>query len=299
MSQKAEWVDFEEIKATIAMKDVLDHYGLAEGLKQKGDELVGFCPIHDKKHYNENAFSANTEKQVWHCFACGRGGNILDFVAEMEETNIREAALLIKHWFQVGAERQLAREEEGPPERKEEANPPLTFQLKLDPSHPYLEERGLEEETIKEFGLGYCSRGIMKGRIAIPIHNEREELVAYAGRWAGDLPEGEPKYKLPPRFKKHLVLFNLNRAEESAGKGLILVEGFFDVFELWQEGKRNAVALMGTALSEEQEELLLKTLGPDGKLTLQMDPDEAGRKAQKEITAKLIGKLFIKVEKSS
>lgn len=299
MSQKRGWVDFEEIKATVGMEAILDHYGLLEGLKQKGNELAGFCPIHDKKHYNENAFSANTEKQVWHCFACGRGGNILDFVAQMEETSIRGAALLIKHWFQVGGGRQLAREEEGPSERKEEANPPLTFQLKLDPGHPYLEERGLEKRTIKEFGVGYCSRGIMKGRIAIPIHNEGEELVAYAGRWPGDPPEGEPKYKLPPGFKKHLVLFNLNRAKGLAGEGLILVEGFFDVFELWQEGKRNVVAMMGTALSEEQQELLLEALGPEGRLALQMDPDEAGRKAEKEITAKLIGKLFIKIEKSS
>lgn len=104
----------------------------------------------------------------------------------------------------------------------------------------------------------------MKGRIAIPIHNERGELVAYAGRWPGKPPEGEPKYKLPPRFFKHLALFNLNRAKEFAEKGLILVEGFFDVFELWQERRKNVVALMGTTLSSEQEGLLLETLGSDG-----------------------------------
>jgi DNA primase len=93
----------------------------------------------------------------------------------------------------------------------------LTFESKtLDRKHPYLKERGLKKETIKEFGLGYCKRGLMKGRIAILIHNEEGDLVAYAGRYPGDPPEGEPKYKFPPRFKKSLVVFNLNWAEDMA-----------------------------------------------------------------------------------
>ena len=283
----------------MGIEDVLKHYGLLEGLRRRKDELVGFCPIHDKKRYNKDSFSANTTKQNWHCFACGRGGNILDFVAEMEDVNIREAALLIKNWFGVGGKRKLTREKEGAPEPEREFNPPLSFELKLDPSHPYLKERGLKRRTIKTFGLGYCRRGLMQGRIGIPIHNEKGELVAYGGRWPGDPPEGEPKYKLPPNFKKHLVLFNLNRAKELADEGLILVEGFFDVFQLWQKGEKNAVGLMGTSMSNEQERLILETLGPEGKLTLMLDPDEAGQKAEKEIISKLIGKLFIKVEKGS
>ena len=110
--------------------------------------------------------------------------------------------------------KKLARKEIEP---EKEVNPPLTFKLKtLDSKHPYLKERGLKKETIKEFGLDYCNRGLMKGRIAIPIHNEKGELVAYAGRYSGDPPEGEPKYKLPPKFKKHLILFNLNRAKKLA-----------------------------------------------------------------------------------
>lgn len=72
----------------------------------------------------------------------------------------------------------------------------MTFSLKnLDPEHPYLSERGLTKEAIKEFGLGYCSRGLFKDWIVIPVHNENGELVAYAGRWPGeDWPEGEDKY---------------------------------------------------------------------------------------------------------
>ena len=66
-------------------------------------------------------------------------------------------------------------------------NPPLTFELKnLDHEHPYLEERGLAKENIKEVGIGFCSRSLMKGRIAITIYSENGELVAYAGRYPGE-----------------------------------------------------------------------------------------------------------------
>lgn len=76
------------------MEDILDHYGLLKDLTRKEDELVGFRPIHDEKHYNKNAFCANTSKNNWHYFSCRAGGNILDFVVAMENLNIREAGHL-------------------------------------------------------------------------------------------------------------------------------------------------------------------------------------------------------------
>ncbi|MFX0108931.1 MAG: toprim domain-containing protein [Candidatus Hodarchaeota archaeon] len=189
-----------------------------------------------------------------------------------------------------------APEKEVPASESSMVNPPLTFELKnLDQEHPYLKERGLKPETIKEFGIGYCQRGLMKGRIAIPIHNENGELIAYAGRYPGDPPEGEPKYKLPPKFQKHYVLYNFHRARQCSEKHLILVEGFFDAMKLWQAGFKNVMALMGTVMSDEQEHLLTEALSPDGKLTLMLDPDEPGIKATEEITARLITKFYIKV----
>jgi len=305
---KTEWVNFKEIKEKIRMEDILEYYGLLEGLKRRKEELIGFCPIHDEKHYNKNSFCVNISKNIWHCFACGTGGNVLDFVAQMERVDIKEAGLLIQKWFGIVSEedRELTKEKrkvekprqkEKKIEPEEVVNPPLTFKLKnLDSKHPYLKERGLKKETIKEFGLGYCKRGLMKGRIAIPIHNEKGELVAYAGRYSGDPPEGEPKYKLPPKFKKHLVLFNLNRAKKLAKeKGLILVEGFFDVFNLWQNGFKDVVALMGTSISDEQEKLIVEAIGKNGKLTLMFDPDEAGEKVTKEVLERLIDKVYLKV----
>jgi len=304
---KTEWVNFKEIKEKVRMEDILEHYGLLEGLKRRKEELVGFCPIHDEKHYNKNSFCVNTSKNIWHCFACGSGGNVLDFVSAMENVNIRQAGLLIQKWFGIVSEedRKLVKEKgevkkprqkERETEPEEVVNPPLTFKLKnLDPNHSYLKERGLKKETIKEFGLGYCKRGLMKGRIVIPIHNEKGELVAYAGRYPGDPPEGEPKYKLPPKFKKHLVLFNLNRAKKLAKeKGLILVEGFFDVFNLWQAGFKNVVALMGTSMSDEQEKLIVEAVGENGKVALMFDEDDAGRSGSQDALVRLVPQVYVK-----
>ncbi len=307
MKSKTEWVDFKEIKEKVSMENILDHYTLLKGLKKRKDELIGFCPIHDEKHYNKNSFCVSTVKNNWHCFSCGAGGNILDFVGAVEKVDIRQAGLLIQKWFGIASEedRKLTKEKRGvkkPKEEKKEpgevVNPPLTFKLKnLDLNHPYLKERNLEKETIKEFGLGYCKRGLMRERIVIPVHNEKGDLVAYAGRYPGDPPEGEPKYKFPPKFKKSLVVFNLDKVKDKAKeKGLILVEGFFDVFNLWRAGYKNVVALMGTSImSGEQEKLIVEAVGENGRVALMFGSDEAGAKATTEVVERLIDKIYLKI----
>jgi hypothetical protein len=139
-------------------------------------------------------------------------------------------------------------------------NRALTFQLKVDPTHPYLAERGLSSQAVETFGLGYCvsKKSIMRERILIPIHDEHGELVAYAGRWPGGSgwPEDTDKYMLPPKFQKLRVLFNLNRVIQGILDGLwpgherhvVLVEGFFGAFAVHRLAP--CVALMGTAISE-------------------------------------------------
>jgi len=310
MKSKSEWVDFKEIKEKASMEDILSHYGLLKGSRRKENELVGFCPIHDGKRQNKGCFCANTTKNMWHCFSCGAGGNILNFVSLMEGVDIRQAGLLIQKWFGIvsGEDRKLAKEKEEverskinekKAEPEEAANPPLTFELKtLDSKHVYLKERGLKKETIKEFGLGYCKRGLMERRIVIPIHNEKGELIAYAGRYPGDPPEGELKYKLPPKFKKSLVVFNLNRVKDMGeDKGLILVEDFFDVFNLWQTGCKNVVALMGSSMSDEQERLVVEAVGEKGKVALMFDSSEAGKSGSQDTLNRLVSQVYVKLVK--
>lgn len=300
MTQQDNWVNYKELKQKVGFKEILEHYGLLSSMNQKGDELIGICPFHKE---SQSSFHVSISKNAFHCFGCHAKGNILDFVQQKESITLREAAILIKQWFAMGqgdkappaakeGPEQGNKEREQPPEG--EANPPLTFILKkLDTKHPYLKDRGLSDKAIEHFGLGYCARGLMKGRVAIPIHDAKGDLVAYAGRWPGDPPEEEPKYKLPPGFKKHLVLFNFHRAiNENKEKSLVVVEGFFDCFQVWQAGYRRVIALMGSFLSEEQEDLIISQAK---FVSLLMDQDEAGRKAAQEILPRLARKIFVRV----
>ena len=309
---KKAWVDFKKVKEAVGFEPVLDRYHVKLKSSQ-GRELVGHCPFHDDKN---PSFHVNTEKQVFYCFGCSSKGNALDFVSRKEAVSIREAAFLLSEWFDIregvvddsgGNQRpkkgntdtlvsqptiKTSREEEKTaPERPEQRNRPLTFRLTLDQGHPYLTQRGLEAHVVDFFGLGYCKRGLMKNRIAIPIHDEKGELVAYAGRWPGDeLPEGEGKYKLPVGFRKSQVLFNLHRVK--AAERVVIVEGYWSVFRLHQLDIP-AVALMGRTLSEAQKALLIASR--IRCLTLLLDGDEPGRRGQREILPRLARHFFTRV----
>jgi len=318
----AQWVSFDELKSRVSMKDVLTHYALMQGTTEKptkrGMELRLRCPFHEDK---TPSLSINAETGKYHCFGChAKGGDIFDFVVAKEEMTAgdrtksrRKAALLIQDWFGIESnasptpEKSAAAESSAPvevvtptPEASDEGtNPPLKFTFKhLDTRHSYLtQDRGLQEATIDAFGLGYHSgKGIMSGRVVIPIHNEQGELVAYAGRWPANVgwPEGSDKYQLPPGFRKSRVLFNLHRAREHATEGLIVVEGFFTVFEFFQRGRKNVVALMGSSMSKEQERLIVETVGPRGRVLLALDNDEAGRKGSEDAVNRLRSQVFVR-----
>jgi DNA primase len=308
----ATWIDFDAVQTKVSIQQVLERYGVLGKLVRKKGELVGRCPIH--KGSNPTQFHVSLATAKWNCFGdCHGGGQgVISFVAAMEGlskkdiSDRRKATLLLMEWFGIQGERpskreqsEIVREAEGStadtaaakpsatpsaePAKEEKINPPLKFALKsLDATHPYLKERGLTEETIATFGVGYFTgKGMMAGRIAVPIHNEHGELVAYIGRWPGDegWSEGEGKYKLPGGFHKSLVVFNLHRAREHAkAKGLILVEGLFDCMKVHQAGYHNVVSLLGSSISDTQEQLILDAVGPNGKIALMFDGDESGRK---------------------
>jgi DNA primase len=328
------YVSFDEVKARVTMEQLLEHYGLLhEQVKRTGDELAVHCIFHAND--KTPSLKINTAKNIFNCFGCGSGGDVIGFVVLKEgiatgshDRDRREAALRLQEWFMLDGKpvkttRRHAHRRTSPataaavgrdtpstdgrraqaaskPARKGEeavtANPPLSFTLQhIDPSHPYLKARGLTDETITTFGLGYFSgKGSMHGRIVIPVHNEHGELVAYAGRWPRDPPEHEPKYKLPANFHKSLVLYNLNRAREHTTDGLIVVEGFMSVFALWQNGRRNVVAVMGNHVSFEQEQFITATVGPKGRVLIAFDDDEAGRKGSADVAARLAPHVFVR-----
>jgi DNA primase len=307
----SKWVDFAAVKRAVTMDMVLERYQV-NWLREGKDGLTGRCPIH--KGEGERSFHVSRSKNVFHCFSCEAKGNVLDFVASMEQCPVRDAAIKLQEWFAVappaadnsgrksanikvesGTDDEVNREEVS---RQLESgtpgpNPPLSFTLKgIDPSHPYLEKRGIARQTAEYFGVGFFpGKGLMSRRVVIPIHNEREELVAYAGRSVDD---SEPRYKLPSGFHKGAVLFNFHRLrqlDDAGTRRVIVVEGFFDCMKVVQAGFPNVVALMGRTLSAQQEALLAGF----NEVVLILDGDEAGQTASAELTTRLAHRMFVRV----
>ena len=136
----------------------------------------------------------------------------------------------------------------------------------------------------------------MAGRIVIPIHNVNGEVVAYAGRWPGEPPDGTPKYKLPTGFRKGQEVFNLDRAiKEMTERPLVIVEGFFDAIKLHQHGYRNVAALMGSTMSAAQEELIRRHTNANSHVVVMFDEDEAGKAGREDIACRLSKFCFVKV----
>ena len=294
------WIDYQHIKASVNISQVLAYYGIE--LRSTGNnQLAGPCPLpcHTGDRSNNNAFHVNTQKNAFNCFTHCGGGNVIDFVAKMENCEFREAALKLNEWFLSGGP--ADDKVEGSPESSsvEEFNKPLSFELKgLKGNHPFLRKtKNLQSETIKTFGLGFCSKGLLAGWVAIPIHNIDGQVVAYIGRAVNDTQaETDGKYKVPPGFKKSLEVFNLNRVLEQKDLidkyGIIIVEGFFGVFWLYQNGFKNVVALMGKELSDRQREPLLSATD---RFTIFLDSDEPGRLATEKLSGKLIHSAFVRI----
>jgi DNA primase len=316
---KSSFVDFKAVKAAITMEQVLEHYGILDRFKRGTDSLNGPCPIH--KGSNPTQFRVSISKNIWNCFSeCKHGGNVLDFIARMDDVSIHAAALKAIEWFNLDPEAMSAdssqeAEEKGEALKTEETprpkpaakpalvvenaapNTPLKFRLdKLEREHTYLAERGLTLETVVDFGVGYCTKGMMAEHIAIPIHNVKGEVVAYAGRFPGEPAEDTPKYKLPKGFRKMQELFNIDRAiKEPADKPLIIVEGFFGCMKLHQHGYRKVVALMGSTMSAAQEALIKQHTDRNSHVIVMFDEDEAGRVGREDIAVRLAKFVFVKI----
>jgi len=297
------WVNFKELRAKLDFAEVLRSYGVIIG--RKGDQHHGFCPLpnHNGKK-NSPSFSANLVRGIFQCFGCGAKGNTLEFAALMENvpltdgTAFRELAIRLQEKFcpelGVPPQRRDKPVETKPVESKSKddtpkiINAPLDFDLKgLDPTHPYLRNRGFTPETIAQFGLGFCSRGYHKDRVAIPLHDHGGNLVGYAGRVVDDatITEDNPRYRLPGdrkrdgkifEFRKTLFLYNGFRIKAPVFD-LRVVESFTSVWWLNQNKVPDVVGTMGDC-SERQAELIVSLVEPDGRVWIAPDDDPAGER---------------------
>jgi hypothetical protein len=228
------WIDFKELREKLSFEAVLQHYGVEP--KVKNGQHLGYCPLpsHEGKR-NSPSFSANMDRKIFHCFGCQAKGNVLDFAALMEKADpkdgrsLKKIAVELRSRFcpETGGGRVAKRAKEHVEQERTNqlelsaiVNQPLDFELQgLDPAHSYLLGRGFTKETASHFGIGYCERGSLAGRIAIPLHDATGKLVGYAGRVVDDdsITEENPRYRFPSMrerdgkrlaFKKTLFLYN-------------------------------------------------------------------------------------------
>ena len=309
-------IKIEEIKNRANIVDLISEYVT---LKKAGRNFVGLCPFHKEK---TPSFTVTPDRQMFYCFGCSEGGNIFAFLMKVSQMSYPEAVRhLAKKTGVIIPERvtQKEKEEASYQEQLIRINEMASGHYIRNLASPsgkealaYLRQRGIGEEVVREFRIGFALNGWrhlrdflekekasltnaeqagllipgkeaslydrFRGRLMFPIEDLSGRIIAFGGRIMG---EGEPKYLNSPEsgvYIKGRNLYALNRAKEAIRKQgyAILVEGYFDLISLWNAGITHVVATLGTALTKDQVDLI-------GRYTANVvalfDPDEAGRKA--------------------
>lgn len=306
----------EEIKARTDIVELISQY---VDLKPSGRNFRALCPFHEEK---TPSFTVSPEKGIFHCFGCGAGGNIFTFVMRIERLTFPEAVAFLAERCGLPLPSSFRKEKTTLGERErllkllEAANRYYRACLKseeaLEAREYLLKKRGLREETLATFSLGFCpspgkgsvafllkegfsgqeilragigvvtKRGELldrfRGRITFALHDAQGRIIGFAGRILG---EGEPKYVNSPEsplFTKGHHLYGLFAGKEAIAKSrfAILVEGYMDCLALFEHGIQNCVASMGTSLTREQAGLLKRYAD---RVVLCYDADQAGEMA--------------------
>ena len=305
----------EEVRLRNDIVDVISSY---VRLQKKGSNHFGLCPFHNEK---SASFSVNQARQMYHCFGCGKSGNVITFIMEYENFTFPEALKLLADRAGVTLPEIEYSEEERKKdnlkarilEAYKEAGKYYYYQLRSDAGKramDYFKDRGLSDETINKFGLGYAvtgrnlmyrylkSKGYDDGvlremrifymnekegmtdmfwnRAIFPIMDVNHRVIAFGGRVMG---QGEPKYLNSPEtmvFDKGRNLYGLNHARTARKDNLIVCEGYMDVISLHQAGFNQTVGALGTALTSGHVNLLKRYTE---NVLLCYDNDGAGVKA--------------------
>ena len=294
----------------------------------------GLCPFHQEK---TASFSVNIDRQRFHCFGCGASGDVFSFVQKIENISFMEAIRLVAQKLDIKLPKmQYSSEHEAADaklrgqliEMHERACAFFQEQLRRPEgaqARQYLSNRGLSEETIREFRIGFApdsgfplkdrfkseySEELMRAsglfawkegaeaniyskfrnRIMFPIANEHGKIIAFTGRTLATDEKAGPKYLNSPEtaiYSKSRVLFNLDKAKDPIRKldYAIIVEGQMDCISVFAAGFRNVIASSGTAFTEAQVRLLARF---SKNIVVNFDPDTAGATA----TDKSLGMLL-------
>ena len=305
----------EEVRSKNDIVDVVSQY---VKLTRRGSSYFGLCPFHNEK---TPSFSVTPGKQMYYCFGCGAGGNVFNFIMEYENFTFGEALKYLAD--RAGVElpkieyskevREKAKEKSELLEINKQAAQYYYYQLRTEKGaagYQYLSGRGLTEETMRSFGLGYSDKfsdGLYRylkskgykddrlresglfnvderhgmydkfwNRVIFPIMDVNNRVIGFGGRVMGD---GKPKYLNSPEtkiFDKSRNLYGLNVARKTRKNYIILCEGYMDVISMHQAGFTNAVASLGTALTSGHASLLKRYTQ---EVLLLYDSDEAGVRA--------------------
>jgi DNA primase len=301
-------------------------------LKKSGQSFTGLCPFHQEK---TPSFNVHPVRQIYHCFGCGVGGDVFKFVMEMDKSTFPEAVRTVAEKCGIAIPKPRER---SPEERRENQQRSALVEMHREAAAffarqllqtaegkmaaAYLEDRGLDRESIERFGLGYApasgdallrflkskypeklleSSGVVsraeggrlydrfRRRIMFPIANEAGKVIAFGGRAIGD---DMPKYMNSPEtpiYTKSSVLYHLDRAKESLRRDDfgILVEGYMDAIAVARAGFINVIASCGTSLAEPQIKLLNRFTR---RVIVNYDPDTAGQAATERSIALLLEK---------
>lgn len=311
------WYSEEQIEEVRSRSDIVSVIGRYVRLKRTGSGYTGLCPFHNEK---TPSFHVNPARQMYKCFGCGVGGNVLTFVMEYENLTFPEAMEMLAEQAGIDLPKQemtaQQKQQEGIRQTLLEINKKAAryyYALLKAPrgkvGYDYLTGRGLTDETILHFGLGFAGQGggelyqymkkegysdqILKetglfkmdergaydkfwNRVMFPIMDANNRVIGFGGRVMGD---AKPKYLNSPEtkiFDKSRNLFGLNYAKRGKRNNMILCEGYMDVIALHQAGFTNAVASLGTAFTEQQANILRRYTD---EVLLTYDSDGAGVKA--------------------
>lgn len=307
----------EVIEEIISRNDIVSVVGqYVQFTKSSGQNQFGLCPFHSE---DTPSFSVSVNKQIYYCFGCHKGGNVVNFIMDVEHLTYVEALKFLAEKSGVtipeSNDVNYRREEEfrkrikavlleaaryyyasfkspkGEPARaylkKRQITPAIATQFGLGYApdewsglYNYLVSKKFSQEEIAKSGLFVTKNGktfdLFRGRLMFPIFNAMGELIAFGGRIIGD---GLPKYVNSPEspvYSKQRNLYGLNFAKKSKMKQIIVVEGYMDVISMHQAGVTNAVASLGTALTERQLDLLERYCE---EVVLFYDSDRAGQNA--------------------
>ena len=240
------FVDFAEVKASHPIETIAER--LALKLIKRGEQLRGPCPVCEKG--GDRALVVTPSKAAFYCFAGQTGGDAIALAAHIRGETMKQAA----NWI-VGDQTPPSGEEKTdtvPNERKGNEERRLLKPLPyLEADHEALKPLGISPETLAEFGAGYAPKGIMRGRLAIPIRDWEGELIAYCGQAVS--AEQSPKLIFPNGFEPEKHIFNADKIQDSE---LILARDPLTVLSATEAGIVNLICFLTLEMTSLQLQML-------------------------------------------